>query len=32
MFNLDIMLIVFLAIVVFIGVVSFWYFAKDKHE
>ncbi len=30
MTELDMVLIVFLAAVVFIGVVSFWYFAKDR--
>ncbi|GEM_PF-2347877 len=32
MINLDILLIVFLAAVVFVGVVSFWYFANKKDE
>ncbi len=30
--SLDILLMVFLVVVVFIGIVSFWYFAKDKNE
>ena len=32
MTELDMVLIVFLAAVVFIGVVSFWYFANKKDE
>lgn len=30
--DLDILLVVFLAAVVVIGVVSFWYFANNKDE
>lgn len=30
--NLDVVLVIFLAVVVFMGVVSFWYFANNKDE